>query len=251
MKTEALNPFGVEPSGDGQELGHPRHVPVKGGIKAGHLRQFRMPPTEHAYELNARRHVFGVVRTDPAQLGHQLRGDALGLLQLDPAVDHAMPDPDHFGERGVMIEPANQKLPCGAVIGCANDTGGGLSGAVTDGQDGIGQADALDLAGQQPHGWRVRPVEGELDARRPAVDGQDAANRLPVRLATGRSVSDNQRSSFQLQFIDGADGGGRTHTLSRVPDFESSASANSATSASLITKHLQQLLDLHFSICIP
>ena len=31
---------------------------------------------------------------------------------------------------------------------------------------------------------------------------------------------------------DGADGGGRTHTLLRVPDFESSASANSATSAS-------------------
>ena len=30
---------------------------------------------------------------------------------------------------------------------------------------------------------------------------------------------------------DGADGGGRTHTLLRVPDFESSASANSATSA--------------------
>jgi hypothetical protein len=30
---------------------------------------------------------------------------------------------------------------------------------------------------------------------------------------------------------DGADGGGRTHTLSRVLDFESSASANSATSA--------------------
>src|SRR2546428_356370 len=29
----------------------------------------------------------------------------------------------------------------------------------------------------------------------------------------------------------GADGGGRTHTLFRVPDFESSASADSATSA--------------------
>ena len=38
----------------------------------------------------------------------------------------------------------------------------------------------------------------------------------------------------------GADGGGRTHTLSRVPDFESSASANSATSAQLITKNLQR-----------
>src|SRR5262245_6022064 len=34
-----------------------------------------------------------------------------------------------------------------------------------------------------------------------------------------------------LYFSNGADGGGRTHTLLRVPDFESSASANSATSA--------------------
>jgi hypothetical protein len=44
--------------------------------------------------------------------------------------------------------------------------------------------------------------------------------------------------TFLLGVINGADGGGRTHTLSRVPDFESSASANSATSATLITKHL-------------
>jgi hypothetical protein len=31
----------------------------------------------------------------------------------------------------------------------------------------------------------------------------------------------------------GADGGGRTHTSSRIPDFESGASANSATSATV------------------
>ena len=34
-----------------------------------------------------------------------------------------------------------------------------------------------------------------------------------------------------LDFTSGADGGGRTHTSLRIPDFESSASANSATSA--------------------
>jgi hypothetical protein len=36
-----------------------------------------------------------------------------------------------------------------------------------------------------------------------------------------------------LYYLDfsGADGGGRTHTSLRIPDFESSASANSATSA--------------------
>src|SRR5215468_5716696 len=37
----------------------------------------------------------------------------------------------------------------------------------------------------------------------------------------------------------GADGGGRTHTLLRVPDFESSASANSATSARLALRDAQ------------
>src|ERR1017187_2004517 len=36
-------------------------------------------------------------------------------------------------------------------------------------------------------------------------------------------------------YFHGADGGGRTHTSSRILDFESSASANSATSATLFT----------------
>ncbi len=47
-----------------------------------------------------------------------------------------------------------------------------------------------------------------------------------------------QPDSFGLEILNegkelkfGADGGGRTHTLVRVPAFESSASANSATSA--------------------
>ncbi len=40
----------------------------------------------------------------------------------------------------------------------------------------------------------------------------------------------------QTLYFSGADGGGRTHTLSRVLDFESSASANSATSATSKTK---------------
>src|SRR5437016_12672598 len=47
------------------------------------------------------------------------------------------------------------------------------------------------------------------------------------------AVLGNGGSGWGLKksYPDGADGGGRTHTLSRVLDFESSASANSATSA--------------------
>jgi hypothetical protein len=40
-----------------------------------------------------------------------------------------------------------------------------------------------------------------------------------------------------IGYLVGTDGGGRTHTLLRVLDFESSASANSATSATSITNY--------------
>jgi hypothetical protein len=39
-------------------------------------------------------------------------------------------------------------------------------------------------------------------------------------------------------YLNGADGGGRTHTLVRVLDFESSASANSATSAPKVNQYI-------------
>src|SRR6266446_2768479 len=45
-------------------------------------------------------------------------------------------------------------------------------------------------------------------------------------------TSPRQISYYLLRgILGGADGGGRTHTSLRIPDFESSASANSATSA--------------------
>src|SRR5882757_3927628 len=47
------------------------------------------------------------------------------------------------------------------------------------------------------------------------------------RFETSEESGNEDSASSQV----GTDGGGRTHTLVRVPDFESSASANSATSA--------------------
>src|ERR1035441_2448392 len=183
MESEALNPFGIEASGDRKELGHARHVAVESSIEARHLWQLRMALMEHLHELNTRRHVFGIVRADPVQLGHQLWGDALGLVQFQPARNDTMADPGHCGEPDMTIQPANQKLPCGAVIGGCDEAGIGLSGAVVNSQSWLGQADALDLAGKQPRGWRVRPVEGELRSRGPAANGQHAASRLPARPA--------------------------------------------------------------------
>src|SRR5262249_40876782 len=54
-----------------------------------------------------------------------------------------------------------------------------------------------------------------------------------VKMKTERIVREEQkiRAVYSCGSKNGADGGGRTHPLSRVLDFESSASANSATSA--------------------
>jgi hypothetical protein len=45
------------------------------------------------------------------------------------------------------------------------------------------------------------------------------------------AIPDIIGAEIQTLCFNGADGGGRTHTSSRIPDFESGASANSATSA--------------------
>jgi integrase len=66
-----------------------------------------------------------------------------------------------------------------------------------------------------------------------------------------------QKSHFRLSrnVNHGADGGGRTHTSVKTLDFESSASANSATSATLTINHLRTARIFHFEFasrfCIP
>ena len=51
-----------------------------------------------------------------------------------------------------------------------------------------------------------------------------------------------QESHYTMNspMFSGADGGGRTHTPFRIPDFESSASANSATSATRQTLYFMR-----------
>ena len=68
-----------------------------------------------------------------------------------------------------------------------------------------------------------------------------------VRICSHAKVCFQTDSKVEVHAEDGADGGGRTHTLVRVPDFESSASANSATSATEHTIFLTRTEVNHFS----
>ena len=70
--------------------------------------------------------------------------------------------------------------------------------------------------------------------------GKRAKRRMKAALAFScRELSQQVKQYVKSPINYGAGGGGRTHTLSRVLDFESSASANSATPATNIIKPLR------------
>ena len=77
-----------------------------------------------------------------------------------------------------------------------------------------------ELFGDAPRVFADSP-ETWFDQKTATFDGRDVSKT--VKAIAGNSAVGGV----------GADGGGRTHTLLRVPDFESSASANSATSATV------------------
>ena len=80
--------------------------------------------------------------------------------------------------------------------------------------------------------WRYPPRRRGLVAQ--SVEQRPFKPLVPGSSPGQPTISDEWKATLVL-FFDGADGGGRTHTSSRIPDFESSASANSATSAQVIS----------------
>ena len=90
------------------------------------------------------------------------------------------------------------------------------------------------------------PQAGAIQEAEGSHDGDGHGNKASCRFlkpnspsakADLRLVSVVLKSHFYWCF-NGTDGGGRTHTSVKTQDFESSASANSATSAALITNKL-------------
>ena len=90
--------------------------------------------------------------------------------------------------------------------------------------------------------WRITPA---FDSWPPPV----AFNSWPNPGVGGHESKAVTQCSPLI--FSGADGGGRTHTPLRVPDFESSASANSATSAALRPGHSSSLVPGGDQIALP
>ena len=97
------------------------------------------------------------------------------MMVPTPPLNDTMPDSGDLGEPDCAFEPIDQQVD-GRPLVRGLDPAILLATAAGLGHDppGILQSDPIDPAGEQPRG-RIAPLkEGELEARRSAVDRQDA-----------------------------------------------------------------------------
>ena len=162
---------------DRQQLGDPWHGAVKRGVKACHLTQLRMPTPERLDQSDLARQVIGGVRRDAVQFGEQLGRDPLWLGMLH-AVHHAVSCGADRREDRLRLEPLEQETHRSTVIAGGKAAGAGrCSSGVVDDQIRAAQTDAIDLATETPPRRFAGLIHREADARRSAVDRQDAGQR--------------------------------------------------------------------------
>jgi len=177
VETVALDAPGRIAPRDRQQPGDPRQRAVKGGVEARHLRQPGMPPPERLDQLDLARQVIGVVRRDAAQFREQPRRDPF-RRRMPHAVHHAVAHGPDRREDRLLLQPAQQEIHRRAVVGGGHADGRPrLSRRLAGGQIRAAQTDAIDLPGQPPPRPCARLKHREPDARRSAVDGQDAGQR--------------------------------------------------------------------------
>ena len=159
---------------DRQQLGHARQVMVKRGVEARHLGQVGKPPMKRLDQQDLLRQMLGVEGTELVQLLDHFRGDSLRLAILRPAVHHAMPDRGQCIAPGAFVDPVHQSAHRRRVVRRRHGPRKVPPGPALHPQGGVRQSNPLDLA-VQIRRKRVTSLEQrELDARRAAIDRQDA-----------------------------------------------------------------------------
>ena len=149
MKTITLDTLRLEAPRNGQDLGNPRHIAMKGSVEAHHLRQTRNPHTKQIDQGDLGRQVPRRVSADAAQRIEQCRGNALRRVEAGTAIDNAMAYSSNRSETDLLVEPIDQKICRRAVIEVADDAAVVLIALqVVKRQRGATQTDTLDFAMQ-------------------------------------------------------------------------------------------------------
>ncbi len=150
MKPVALDALAVVFSGNRQNPRHARHLPMKGRIEAGHLRQAGRPPRHGFDHGDFHGQMIGIEGADAPQFVEQLGRNPFGLRIALPPMNNPMPDGGKLAQAESLLEPIEQMAGRLAVAGGLDLTGAlPASRQVVDAQRGLRLANAIDLARQQ------------------------------------------------------------------------------------------------------
>lgn len=183
VKTVALDSLRLEAPGNGQDLGDPRHVAVKGRVEARYLRYTGDPLTKQIDYHTLGRQMLRSVGADATQLIQQFMGDALRLAIMGTAVYYAVADRPDRSETDLLVEPIDQEGRRRPVIEVADAAAVlPMVDRIVKRQSGAAEADAVDFAMQLSLRRVAHPIQRELDARRAAI------HRQHVRLLWGHET---------------------------------------------------------------
>ena len=152
-----------------QQLGHARHAVVKSRVETRHLQKLGMTRPERLDQLDLARQMIGGVGRGFAELFQDFWRDAsrFGSRQT---VNDAVADGTDGGELSPCLEPVEKNRRSGLTgrDGC-------LLLALSlrlPGQRRARASNPVELSVQQRRGT-LSPIDSKLDARRPAIDGEN------------------------------------------------------------------------------
>jgi hypothetical protein len=158
-----------------QQCGDPRHGAVKRGVKTRHLSQGRVAFAERLYQFDLERQMLRIEGTEPVQLLDHFRGDLLRLAIFRAAMHHAVPHRGQCVTPAVFFDPLHQGADCRRMIRRRHRPRKIVRRVrALHPQGGLRQPDPLKFATQNLSERHTDLEQRELDARRAAIDRQDA-----------------------------------------------------------------------------
>ena len=191
-----------EAARDGQSGGGWWQVPVEGGVEACDLRHAGQAAGERVDQSQRPGQVVRGERHRGIQVGEQVGRDELRVEVHRPAVDDAVPDSGDPGEFACRVQEIEQPGDRPLGVGRGQRPPLVRPAGSADTQECVGLAQALDSPSEPPHGRLPGFEDCELDARRAAVQRENA---VPGWCGAGRPGEREDRQVLLHGIISGPD----------------------------------------------
>jgi len=174
MESIAQNSLFVQAPGQRIHFGTPGQVTVKSSVETCDLRQIRVTCSSELYDLYRLGRVVGIYSDQLPERAEQLVSNQLRLSEAPPSMNKPVTYRIEAARRVLLIKPTGQFQECCCVIDWSNlPVEQDLAVGISHPQPSRRQTEPDCAAGHNERLTFADAVDGDLEARRPAVDRQD------------------------------------------------------------------------------